>query len=342
MPELAIVTGAPGWVGSRFVRLLVGGSNPDWPAGRPVPSYARVRCLVAAGAAGDDLGEAEIVPGDLRDPATVGRLMRGSDGADVFHLAGVIHPRGRVRELREVNDLGTRLLVAHSTAVRRLVALSSNSPVGVSRDPAALFDEDTPPRPYMAYGRSKLAMEDAVRRAPVDAVILRPCWFYGPGQPPRQTQFFRMVREGRAPIVGGGHARRSISYVDAIAAAALLAAVVPAAGGGTYWIADPRPYPVAEIVATVKSVLADDFGLTVAPDRLRLPGMAADLAQFADAALQRAGLYNQQLHVLGELNKTIACSVARARSELGWSPGPGLREGMRRSVQWCLDRGEQI
>jgi nucleoside-diphosphate-sugar epimerase len=46
--------------------------------------------------------------------------------------------------------------------------------------------------------------------------------------------------------------------------------------------------------------------------------------------------------VLGEMDKTIACSVARARRELGWHPGPGLREGMRRSVQWCLDQGVAI
>ena len=135
---------------------------------------------------------------------------------------------------------------------------------------------------------------------------------------------------------------RSVSYVDAIASAALLAARAPQAAGRTYWIADERPYAFAEIVDTIEAVLSEDFGLSVDGGRLRLPSIAGDIAQAGDAALQRAGRYNQRLHVLGELNKTIACSVERARSELGWDPGPGLREGMRRSVQWCLDRGDAI
>jgi nucleoside-diphosphate-sugar epimerase len=130
--------------------------------------------------------------------------------------------------------------------------------------------------------------------------------------------------------------------VDAIASAALLAARKPEAAGRTYWIADERPYTFAEIVETIETVLSEDFGMTVDGGRLRLPGVAGDVAQAADATLQRIGLYNQRLHVLGELNKTIACSVERARTELGWDPGPGLREGMRRSVEWCLARGDTI
>jgi nucleoside-diphosphate-sugar epimerase len=249
-----------------------------------------------------------------------------------------------VRELMEVNGEGTRSLMEHAARadVRRVVALSSNSPVGVSRDPAALFDEDTRCRPYLAYGRSKLALEQAVRSAPLESVILRPCWFYGPGQPERQTEFLRMIRAGKAPLVGGGRSRRSVSYVDAIAEAGLLAVRSDAAAGRTYWIADGRPYTFAEIIDTIETSMREDFGLEVDGGRMRLPGVAGDVAQGIDAALQRAGLYNQRVHVLGELNKTIACSVERARRELGWDPGPGLREGMRRSIEFCLARGDAL
>jgi nucleoside-diphosphate-sugar epimerase len=55
--------------------------------------------------------------------------------------------------------------------------------------------------------------------------------------------------------------------------------------------------------------------------------------------LQTAGLYHQRIHVLGEMGETIACSVARARAELGYVPRIALREGMTRSVRWCLERG---
>ena len=323
----ALVTGAPGWAGTALVEEL-----------RASGRYDAIRCLVAPGAVAP--ADVEAVPGDLRDPAAVARLFRGAEGADLFHFAGLIHPRLRVRDLFEVNDLGTRMLLAHARGVRRVVALSSNSPVGAERDPAALFDEDSPRRPYLAYGRSKLAMERAVEA--VGGVILRPCWFYGPGQPPRQTLFYRMVKEGRAPLVAGGRPRRSISYVEDIARAAVAAAAVREAAGRTYWIADPRPYPMHEILDTIEAVLRDDFGMEVDGGRLRLPGLAAEVAYLGDAALQRAGLYQQKLHVLGEMSRTIACSVERARRELGWEPGPGLREGTRRSVEWCLARGEVI
>ena len=81
----------------------------------------------------------------------MGRLCAGAEGATVFHLAGIIHPK-RVRDLFEINTEGTRHLLAAAAAagVRRVVATSSNSPAGVSRDPATLFDESSPYRPYMS------------------------------------------------------------------------------------------------------------------------------------------------------------------------------------------------
>jgi nucleoside-diphosphate-sugar epimerase len=328
--RLALVTGVPGWAGNALLEALLAS-----------PAYDHVRCLVATGVPRG--GDVENVTGDLRDPQSLDRFAAGGDGADLFHFAGLIHPR-RVRELDKVNAQGTRDLVAAAdrAGVRRIVALSSNSPVGVSRDPNTVFDESTPCRPYLAYGRSKLAMEKAVQAAREESTILRPCWFYGPGQPERQTEFFRMVRAGKAPLVGGGRARRSVSYVDAIAGAALLAAGSDAAARRVYWIADERPYAMSEIVDTIEAVLRDDFGLPVDGGRMRLPGAAADVAFGVDAAMQRAGMYDQRVHVLGEMNKTIACSVERAKAELGWEPGPGLREGMRRSVEWCLANGHEL
>jgi len=46
--------------------------------------------------------------------------------------------------------------------------------------------------------------------------------------------------------------------------------------------------------------------------------------------------------VLGELNHTIACDISRARAELGYEPTVELEEGMRASIRWCLDHGDQL
>ena len=42
------------------------------------------------------------------------------------------------------------------------------------------------------------------------------------------------------------------------------------------------------------------------------------------------------------MNRTIACSVARAERELGYDPKVDLEEGMRRSIRWCLEHGQAI
>ena len=86
--------------------------------------------------------------------------------------------------------------------------MSSNSPCGTNPHPDHVFDEASPYRPYMHYGRSKMLMEQAVgqyqRDGKIETVIIRAPWFYGPNQPPRQSLFFRMIRDGKGPIVGGG------------------------------------------------------------------------------------------------------------------------------------------
>ena len=45
------------------------------------------------------------------------------------------------------------------------MGISSNSPIGASRDPGTVFDESSPYRPYLAYGQSKKLMEDAFNAA---------------------------------------------------------------------------------------------------------------------------------------------------------------------------------
>ena len=348
--DLALVTGFPGWLGNRLVHHLHE-RHPDLPQNGAAPGFARVRALVLPGtdtaALYERYPDLELVVGDVRDPAAVGSFCAGAEGATVFHLAGIIHP-SRVRELFEINTEGTRHLLAAAAAagVRRVVATSSNSPAGVSRDRSTLFDESSPYRPYMGYGRSKKLMEDDLNAAnssgALETVILRPCWFYGPDQPPRQSTFFKMIREGKAPIVGDGEARRSMSYVDNTSLGLLLAAGSERAAGETYWIADERPYSMNEVIDTVEELLESEFGLPVEHDRMRLPSVASEVALAVDAAIQRTGRYHQKIHVLSEMNKTIACRVDKARAELGYRPRVELREGMRRSISWCLDNGQDI
>ena len=42
------------------------------------------------------------------------------------------------------------------------------------------------------------------------------------------------------------------------------------------------------------------------------------------------------------MNQTIACSIEKAERVLGYKPLVALEEGMRRSIQWCLQNGHTI
>lgn len=344
--DVTLVTGASGWLGMRLVESLMRGL-PEVPALAQPSRRASVRCLVRTDADGAELAAipgVACVRGDLTAPETLEPFVDGARGATLFHCAGVIHP-SRVSEFEAVNAAGTRHLLdaAARAGVRRFIHVSSNSPFGANPTRDHVFTEEARYNPYMGYGRSKMAGEQAVSQAStegrLETVIVRAPWFYGPGQPPRQTQFFTMIRQGGFPLVGDGGNRRSMAYVDNLCQGMLLAERTDAARGEGFWIADERPYSMNEIIETVENVMERDFGIAVTRKRLRLPSAASDIARAADRMLQAVGLYEQKIHVLSEMNLTIACSVEKARQQLGYRPTVALEEGMRRSLAWVLDRG---
>lgn len=342
---ITLVSGANGWLGTQSVHNLADGFA-DIPALRAPEADRRLRCLVFSEADPARLRRlapgAEIVSGDIRDPKVMQDFCRGAAGGTLFHCAGLIHPRRRVRELYSVNVDGTRQLLqaAEEAGVRRAVVMSSNSPIGTNPAGVPLFDEESPYQPYMNYGRSKMQMEQVVRefqqRGRIETVIVRSPWFYGPFQPERQSMFFRMIRDGRGPLVGDGENRRSMAYVENISQGMVLCERTEKANGEIFWIADERPYTTNEIIDAVETLLEKEFSVPVAHKRLRLPFWAGEAATCADRAIQQLGLYNQKIHVLSEMNKNIACTIKKARRVLGYDPKVSLMEGMRRSLQWVL------
>ena len=157
--EKILVTGALGWLGSRLVESLVNGL-PEHGFLKTPKAGLRVRCLVLPGQDDSALRKAidrvETVAGDLRSPEDCRRFCQGAKGAILFHTAGIIHPR-RVSEFYEINVTGTTNLLdaAAQAGVKRALVVSSNSPCGCNPHPDHLFDELSPYRPYLNYGRSK-------------------------------------------------------------------------------------------------------------------------------------------------------------------------------------------
>jgi nucleoside-diphosphate-sugar epimerase len=336
--SVVVVTGAAGWLGQNLVRALA-------------PAREEVRCLVRDR---DDAPLLENVGpsvaamvGDIRDPAAMDRLFDGVRAPTVFHAAGVIHPSRGVRELFDVNVGGTQLVLDRSrrAGATRFIHVSSNSPFGANTTATDRFTEESPYNPYLGYGKSKLEAEQLVQlshdRGDLATVIVRPPWFYGPFQPPRQTRFFAAVRRGRFPLPGRGTNRRSLVFTGNLVHGLLRAEVAAAAPGHAYWIADAEPHPLREVLDTVRRALEAE-GLPVVHRQPRLPATAGVVAAELDRVLQRRGRYVQAVHVLGELKDTIVCDISRARAELDYQPDVALLEGMRASVRWCLQHGESL
>lgn len=332
-----VVTGASGWLGRNLVRAL---AAQDRPVRALVMHPDEAPLLEVIGP------QISTVVGDVRDVAALDRLFAGETPATVFHAAAVIHP-AKVRDFFDINVGGTELVVdqARRANAARLVHVSSNSPFGANASPTDRFSEDSPLNPYMGYGESKVEAEAIIERASergdLETVTIRAPWFYGPDQPPRQSQWFRALRRGRFPMIGDGTQQRSMVYTDHLVQGLLRAEATPDAAGRAYWIADAEPYELRTILTTVREALAAE-GFPVSGGLPRLPRTVGVVAEKVDGFLQGRGMYQQAVHVLGELKDTIACDISRARAELGYEPTTSLLDGMRASIRDCVAHGEVL
>ena len=329
------ITGASGWIGTAFVRYLIETQNVDvsdiyvlimqWED----PTFFEKRGI-------------KYFKGDLSDTNSLEQFMELSQGNILVHLAGLIHPRFFSSEFNKINYIGTMNIIeiAKKYSVKQAVVMSSNSPIGVSTNSNEIFDESSSYNPYMGYGYSKMLAEKYLLRSDnkVPVTIIRAPWFYGPNQPERQSLFFQMIKDGVFPIFGDGSNKRSMAYIDNLAYGLFLCCDNDLAYNQVFWIADERPYSMNQIINTVQEVLVQDFEIKVIKCK-SFPEVIPNTARLVDSVIQKVGLYNQKIHVLGEMNLTIACNVNKAQQILGYNPKIELRAGMRNSITWMIENG---
>lgn len=166
---LAFVTGATGFVGSHVARALAG-------------QGADLRLLVRPRSNPKNIGDlkADLVTGDLRDPASFETAIGGCDA--LFHVAADY--RLWVRdpdEMYRANVEGTRAILeaARKKRVRRVVYTSSVATMGFTED-GTLADENSPvalDQMIGPYKRSKFMAEQVAieaARSGIDVVIVNP------------------------------------------------------------------------------------------------------------------------------------------------------------------------
>ena len=241
MAGRVLVTGASGFIGRALVANLSAAGHPVRAAMRhPADIFPRDVEVVAVS--------------DLTRSVEWRALLKGIE--TVVHLAGIAHAGPEIAEQTydRVNRVATAELsiAAQRAGIRRLVFISS---ISAQTGPAAdrVLSEADAPHPTSAYGRSKLAAEQAVRAANVAFTILRPAIIYGPGVKGNMARLVRLA-QSPWPLPFGSFANcRSILARQNMIGAIHFVLGTPATAGETYVVADPTPLSLADMIATLRA-----------------------------------------------------------------------------------------
>lgn len=232
-----LVVGASGLVGAAAIRALAA----EGVVVRALRHHREPGCA------------AEVVAGDLDDPASLAAAVRDVDV--VVHAGGAMDlPRER---LDAVHAAGTEALATAAAAARvaRMVLVSTTAVYPPGR--LVGIDEDHPVGPATPYAHAKLAAERRARAHLADRLtVLRAVSVYRSGPCPFVAQA-RAVLAGPIPDLPAANPPIDLVHADDLAAA-IVTAALEASPGGTYHVAG-RPAPFRDLV----ECLADAAGIPV-------------------------------------------------------------------------------
>ena len=320
-----LVTGATGFTGSRLARALAAGGHDVRAL---VRDPARARDLDASGV--------ELTIGDLRDAETLASVVSSIEV--VYHVAAVYRSAGASTDVyRAVNATAVRRLIeaAARAGVRRVVHCSTVGVHGDIEHPPA--GEDAPLKPGDIYQVTKLEGEhlarDAGERLGIEVTILRPTGIYGPGDRRLLKLFRNVVR--RFPTLGSGRIYYHLTYIDDLVEGIRLCGEHPAAANRTYILAGGEVTTLNELVRLIAEVAG------VRPPTLHLPvwpfWVAGAVCETVCAPLGiEPPLYRRRVDFF---TKSRAFDITRARTEIGYAPRVGLREGIGRTLEWYREHG---
>jgi nucleoside-diphosphate-sugar epimerase len=304
----ALVTGGAGFIGSHIAAGLSAAG-------------ARVRVL-------DDLstghrenleeigGDVDFIEGSVADEQV---LQKALDGVEVvFHEAAIPSvPRSveapRQTHIASVDGTFSLLLAARDQGVRRVVYAASSSAYG--DQPTLPKAEQMLPDPLSPYAVAKLVGEYYcqvfTRVYGLETVTLRYFNVFGPRQDPSSqysgvvSRFISSLLGDEQPVIfGDGEQSRDFTYVDNVVAANLSAANASGASGKVINVANGERITLNELLAELKD----------------LTGRHDVTAEYREPRV-------------GDVRHSLADN-AMARELLGYEVKVGLREGLKRTIDW--------
>ncbi|MDI9644457.1 MAG: GDP-mannose 4,6-dehydratase [Candidatus Verstraetearchaeota archaeon] len=302
-----LVTGGAGFIGASLLeRLIENGANVRVLDNLSTGDFVNISRLLRSGGA-------TMIKGDIRDFKTVKEAASGCEL--IYHLAAQSSvPRSTEDPALdlEVNVNGTHnVLAAAREAGAKVVFASSSVVYGVPR--RVPTPEGEPLTPHSFYGASKAAAEDYCRLYSelfgTPTVILRLFNIYGPGT--SKGLMFDLYRKllrdrRRLEVLGSGLQKKDYLYIDDAVAAFLMASEKAAFEGEAYNIGLGESYTVLQIAEMIFEELGLE-GVQVVPK--------GGTSWAGDVELTQP-------------------DVTKAELELGWKAKVGIKEGIRRTLEW--------
>jgi nucleoside-diphosphate-sugar epimerase len=318
----ALVTGATGFVGSHLAEALRRRGDEVTVLARSASKAAALAPLVV-----------RVVPGDLHDRAALQRAVEGQDV--VYHVAGVVAARSEA-EFMAANRDGTRNLVEalEGTGTGRLVLVSSMAAAGPTIKGRPLRGDEAP-RPVTAYGRSKLAAEQAVTASRLAWTIVRPPMVYGP-RDQEVLKVFRLARLGVAPVLGDGSQELSAVHGADLAEALIAAGTTGGTAGRAYYACHPEVFTSAEMARAVGRVMGKS------PAVIRVPAtIGRGVLMITEAAARLTG--HTTILTADKANEFFQPAWTGDPGPLtrdtGWRAARDLRTGLEETYQWYRRAG---
>jgi dTDP-glucose 4,6-dehydratase len=337
-PRTVIVTGGAGFIGSNLVRWLLRNEPDLRVVNLDLLTYAgNLESLTDVAARHGPEGDERyfFVHGDIRDPALVATLLRGSaeeagtrrsiPAPDaVLHLAAESHVDRSIlgpAEFVSTNVQGTlnlldatRRELAERPRDFRFVNVSTDEVYGSLGPDDAAFTERHPLEPNSPYSASK-AGADCLVRAYTETFGL-PCLTtrcsnnYGPYQFPEKLiplMVTRALGDQPLPVYGDGMNVRDWLYVDDHASAIWAVCTRGRLEDEVYNIGGESEVPNLTVIRTLLELLGKPESLiTYVRDRL------------------------------GH-DRRYAMDITRIRERLGWAPSRTFEQGLRETVGWYME-----
>ena len=245
----------------------------------------------------------------------------------VIHLAQRAHAGPDAKMLATEPDAVAALArAAARPGVKRLVLLSSIKAMGETTERGCPFRFDHEPHPHDAYGRVKLASEqaasDAAREAGLELVIIRPPLVYGPGVRANFRSLIRLVRSGLPLPFAAIDNRRSLIARDNLVDLIALAATHPMAAGQILLARDGLDLSTPQLIQALATGLDRKARLFPVPGALfaglrALPGIGPKLSA---------------------LTLSLQVDDSATRALLGWTPPASAADALSAATRAVVKR----